>query len=72
MKQKIYDMRAKYANGYVCDEWCETKEDRDAWLEIRRGCPDAHGGLVEIQQYTYVLKGEKIEYCVPEIHREKE
>lgn len=40
-------------------------EERDKWLDDVRSYAKIDK-LVEIQQYTYVLKGEKIEYFGPE------
>lgn len=70
MEQKeIYDMRAKYGDGARIQLWCYTAQKRDQWLDAAHHHGDHHGGLVEIQQYTYVLKGEKIEYFGPETEK---
>lgn len=69
MEQKeIYEMRSKYANGYEFEKWCYTAEERDKWLGDVRSYAKVDK-LVEIQQYTYVLKGEKIEYFGPETEK---
>jgi ribonuclease BN (tRNA processing enzyme) len=68
-RKEIYEMRAKYGDGARIQLWCYTAQKRDQWLDAAHHHGDHHGGLVEIQQCTYVLKGEKIEYFRPETEK---
>lgn len=71
-QKKIYHVRAKFSIGNCCERWCFDKKSRDRYISEVKAASGESNYVVEIQQYTYVLKGEKIEYCVPEIQREKE